>query len=216
MKRLLRFFMGLLLVAISIAALVVTAAVYETGNKGTVETYFFQPNDLSFHRPGDLFNVADLTEDQIRNMLLNKYITEYFYVTPDIDELERRKSGRSAIARMSTAKVFDKWMESVVPNLEEMAQKNMMQTATLLSVKPQAGSNQYWQVDYELKTWSQPNDLSANPTVTHGTMYMNIFFAPGVREQFQNQADVTKYLEAQGDPAALFRFGILDITTQEE
>lgn len=216
MKRLLGFFMGLLLVAMSFAAVVVTAAVYETGNKATVETYFFQPNDLSFHRPGELSSITDLDEEQIRNLLLNKYVTEYFYVTPDIDELERRKSGRSAMARMSTADVFDTWLKTVLPNLEEMAQKKMMRTVSLINVKPQAGSEQYWQVDYELKTWMRPNDLAASPTITHGTMYMNIFFAPGVREQFRNQADVTKYLEAHGDPAALFRFGVLDITTQEE
>ena len=216
MKKLILFLISLILIALMFGALVLAGAIYETSNKTSIETFFFQPDDLFFRRQSDPKSLNDLTDNELRNMLLNKYITEYFYVTPDQENVTKRMAGRSPLARMSSKKVFESWLKNVAPQIEEMAQKNMLRTATLLSVAPQAGSDKYWRVEYELKTWERPNDLAVSPTVTRGEMYMQIVFNPGIRQEFRKHNKVTEYLENGGDPAALFMFGISDLTTQDE
>lgn len=217
MKKLIVFLTGVILIALMFGALVVSGAIYQTGGKATVETFFFQPNNLFFQRQTDPKSVQDLSSDELRNMLLNKYITEYFYVTPDVDELERRKSGQTTLRSMSTNAVFDAWLKNVAPDIEEMTDKKMLRMASLVSATMEPGSDKYWRVKYQLKTWARPNDLAATPEIKNGEMYMQIFFEPDMREKYKNPKEVIKYLEEKkGDPVALFKFGIVDITTQGE
>ena len=208
------FFGGLLLIALTFGALVLSGMIYDTGKKTTVKTYFFQPNNYPTQRPGVPATPQDLSEGKLRDLLLSKYLTEYFYVTPDLDEVARRKSGRTGLRRMSDAKVFEKWLENVAPEIEKMAQNHMLRTVTLVGAVPEPGSSEYWRVEYELKTWTRPNDLSATPVVDRGILYMNMVFEPQMRQEIQGKS-IELYLESGGDPAVAFRFGILDITTQE-
>ncbi len=216
MKKLIVFFAGLMLVALMFGAMFLAGAVYETANKATVETYFFQPDDLFFRRQADPKSLSDLSDEELRNMLVSKYVTEYFYVTPDAANVSMRMNSRGPLARMSQPKVFNAWLENMAPQIEEMAQKNMLRTASLVSITPQAGSDNYSRVEYELKTWERTNDLALNPKVTRGEMYMQIIFRPGIRQEFRKQNKVAEYLENGGDPAALFMFGINDLTIQED
>ncbi len=216
MKKLMLFFCSLILIALMFGALFLSGAIYETSNKATVETYFFQPDDSFLRRQATPKALTDISDDELRDMLLSKYITEYFYVTPDVEDVNRRTAGKSPLARMSVVKVFESWLENVAPKIEEMAQKNMLRTAKLISVTPQAGSDKYWRVEYELKTWERPNDLAISPIVTRGEMYMQIVFKPGIRQEFREHNKVAEYLENGGDPAALFMFGITDLTTQDD
>ncbi|MBO5740276.1 MAG: hypothetical protein J6R52_04415 [Alphaproteobacteria bacterium] len=215
MKKLIMFLAGLILVALMFGALLLSGAIYDTGNKVTVDTFFFQPNNLFYQRPGDLKSINDLSADQLRNMLLNKYITEYFYVTPDVEELTNRMEGKTALRKMSARKVFTYWFENVAPEIEEMTNQRMLRTASLVSVTPVPGSDKYWRVEYELKTWEKPNNLALSPVVRRGVLNMEIVFRQKLKEEI-NGRPIEYYLESGQDPVAVFGFGIQDITIQEE
>ena len=215
MKKLIMFLAGLILVTLMFGALFMAGAIYDTGNKATVDTFFFQPNNLFYHRPGDLKSINDLSADQLRDMLLNKYITEYFYVTPDLAELANRMEGKTALRKMSAPKVFAYWLENIAPEIEEMTNQRMLRTASLVSVNPVPGSDKYWRVEYELKTWGKPNDLALSPVVTRAVLHMEIVYQQKLKEEI-NGRPIEYYLESGQDPVAVFGFGIRDITTQEE
>lgn len=215
MKKLIMFLAGLILVALMFGALLLSGAIYDTGNKATVDTFFFQPNNLFYQRPGDLKSINDLSADQLRNMLLNKYITEYFYVTPDVEELTNRMEGKTALSKMSSRKVFTYWVENVAPEIEEMTNQRMLRTASQVSLTPVPGSDKYWRVEYELKTWEKPNNLALSPVVTRGVLNMEIIFRQKLKEEINGQS-IEYYLESGQDPVAVFGFGIQDITIQEE
>ncbi|MBO5662984.1 MAG: hypothetical protein J6S12_03965 [Alphaproteobacteria bacterium] len=215
MKKLIMFLAGLILVALMFGALFLAGAIYDTGNKATVDTFFFQPNNLFYQRPGDLKSINDLSADQLRDMLLNKYITEYFYVTPDLAELANRMEAKTALKKMSAPKVFAYWLENIVPEIEEMTNQRMLRTASLVSVTPVPGSDKYWRVEYELKTWKKPNNLALSPVVTRGILHMEIVYRQKLKEEI-NGRPIESYLESGQDPVAVFGFGIQDITTQEE
>lgn len=214
MKKLIMFFAGLMLMALAFGAIVLAGMIYDTGKKMTVETFFFQPNDYFGRRPGVPATAQDLSESKLRDMLVEKYLVEYLGVTPDMDEVIRRKAGKTALARMSGRRVFENWAQNVAPEIEKMAQAGILRTVSLVNTSPEPGSTEYWRVEYKIKTWTHPNDLSAEPDVEYGTLYMNIVFEPKMREQIQNKS-IEAYLESGGDPAVAFRFGILDLTTQE-
>lgn len=216
MKNLIKILAGVSLVALMCGALFLSSAIYETSNKATVETYFFQP-DYSFDRRQSTPKaLQDLSDDELRNMLLGKYLIEYFYVTPDVSDITRRMEKKGTLATMSSGKVFTDWLENIAPKIEEMAKNNMLRTVSLVSIEPQAGSDKYWRVEYELKTWTHPNDLAASPEVTRGVLFMEIEFRRRLREIYKKQGLAEQKLEEGGDPAPLFAFGIVDITTQEE
>ena len=169
MKKLIMFLSGLLLMVLMCGALVLTGVIYDTGAKTTINTYFFQPDDNAIRRPG--VPVSDLTlgADKMRERLIAKYITEYFYVTPDMSDVTRRREGRTSLRRMSLRDVFNTWLQKVAPEIENLAKNRALRTVSLISVAPDT-NNKYWIVNYELRTWRAPNNFASAPDVTRGTI----------------------------------------------
>ena len=211
MKKLIMFLSGLLLMVLMCGALVLTGVIYDTGAKTTINTYFFQPDDNAIRRPG--VPVSDLTlgADKMRERLIAKYITEYFYVTPDMSDVPRRREGRTSLRRMSLRDVFNTWLQKVAPEIEDLAKNRALRTVSLISVAPDI-NNKYWIVNYELRTWRAPNNFASAPDVTRGTIYLGINYAPGMRDTVGKQS-VEDYLESGGDPAAVFKFVVIDVAS---
>lgn len=211
MKKLIMFLSGLLLMVLMCGALVLTGVIYDTGAKTTINTYFFQPDDNAIRRPG--VPVSDLTlgADKMRERLIAKYITEYFYVTPDMSDVTRRREGRTSLRRMSLRDVFNTWLQKVAPEIEDLAKNRALRTVSLISVTPDT-NNKYWIVNYELRTWRAPNNFASAPDVTRGTIYLGINYAPGMRDTVGKQS-VEDYLESGGDPAAVFKFVVIDVAS---
>ncbi len=218
MKKLTTFFMALFLIAMAGAVLFVTAAVYDVGGKLTVEPYFFQPDDLSSRRIGVPASPADLGQDTMRDMLIRRYITEYFYVVPSMANIDQRTGPNGTLRQMSTAAVYDGWVENTLPQIQEMAQAGKMRLVRFSTDAHDSGftklpGSDYWEIRYELHTWDAPNDLSATPTVTPGVMQLKFVLRDGIRESVQ-QDGVHEYLDAGNDPALLFQFGVTEIAVQ--
>ncbi len=212
MRKLILFLSGLILLAVMFGVITVSGLIYDTSAKTTVETYFFQPADNNLRRPGVPVSPSDLGDEAMRQRLISKYITEYFYVTPDTTDLERRKSGQTALARMSTRAAFDTWLATAVPEIEELSTQGALRTVSLISAT-QRPNEKYWEIVYELKTWSKSNNFSVLPTTDRGILYLDIFYQPGMRAMVGKKT-IEQYLESGGDPAVVFRFGVLDVASQ--
>ena len=107
------FLAGLMLLVLTFGALYLGGAIYDAGEKRSIDTFFFQPNNLSADRPGELLTAAEMGESRILNMLVDRYVTEYFYVIPDRENIARRTRSDSVLARLSGGDVFRTWQNTV-------------------------------------------------------------------------------------------------------
>ncbi|MBP3397560.1 MAG: hypothetical protein J6K82_01380 [Alphaproteobacteria bacterium] len=213
MKKLITFFSVIVLIALMFCALFLAGAIYDTNEKLTVVTYFFQTDDNFIQRQDTPVAPTSVSETKMRNDLIAKYITEYFHVTPDVANVENRMIAQS-LGAMSTREVQQKWTTEVMPEIKAMAEQKMLRLASLVDVTKASDDSNYLRVEYELKTWEKPNDFSVAPVLTRGVMYMHIMFEPYLREQVRGKT-IEEYLESGGDPAAVFRFGVYTIADQK-
>lgn len=218
MMKIVYFFIGILLMATAFLSLMVTGVIYDMDSKTTVEPKFFQQNDSHEERPGVPASPTDLGDNKMRDLLITKYITELFYITPDKSETQRRIEGRTSLRRMSSPQAFKKWYDVVGPEIEAASDKGILRTVSVTGILPRKGSENYWTVSYELKTWHTPNDFFVAPQITHDIIDLHVRYAPGLRTK-ENLAGytVTQYLERENaDPSAVFNFQIQDIVFHEK
>lgn len=218
MKKLIIFLSGLLLLLVMFAALFLAGAIYDSGQKSTIETYFFQPDEASKQRPGAPVSPFDLGNITMRDKLIDRFMTEYFYVIPDTNDLINRTSGqKSLLYQLASLDVYTNWIQNVVPMLQKMAEEKKLQTVTVRNVYRAPGQEDYWIVDYELITWERPNDFSVAPIVTPGQVYLKILYEAndGLRKYINNKP-ILHALESNMDPAAAFRFEITDISSYDD
>lgn len=210
MKKLFGFLTGFLILLITFAIVYLSAAIYDTQSSQTVEPYFFRPwTRPNIAKPKTLDEVG---EKALRNMLVQKYVKEYFYEIPSNDDLVVRTSYSGFLNLMSTDKVFDDWKKNIVPELSAMVQNGYMRMVTVSDEIFKPANSDYWQVDYELKTWEEPNNLSATPKITYGTVYLDIVYA-GLHEPIEK---VQKKLLNGEDPATMFIFEVQDIIVRDK
>ena len=215
MRKLIMFFFGLLLLALTVALLFAASAIYDTSNKESINTYFFQTNELSTQRPGTPVRESEVGETAMREMLIKKYITEYFYAIPDVNNISNRMSNTSTLARMSDASVFNEWLNGEAVGIQSMSERNMMRTVDVPNEIYKPVDSDYWVVPYILKTWTVSNDMSASPQITRGRLLLEVVYEPGLRK---TTLDIGQYLkhsynrfESQYDPAVIFRFKVLKL-----
>ncbi len=217
MRKLVFFLGSVCILALICVTLVLSGAVYDASHNTSIETYFFQPNNHSSQRIGVPVTPDALGESQMLNLLVNKFVSEYFYVVPDMQNVESRIKKGSTLSRITTPAVFDAWREDVAPEIREMASGGEYRTARLVApVLRPGGESQYWLVQYELQTWYTPNDLTTLPTTTRGQMYVKISYNPGIREDIMRRGarGVHKLLKEGRDPVSFLKFGITEIVQE--
>ena len=212
MRKIIAFFTGIALLVLTVAMLFLASAIYDTGSKEQISTYFFQTNELSVMRTGNPVRLADMNETTMREMLIKKYVTEYFYAIPDVENIATRTTSGSVLAQMSDSAVFNDWVNGEAAGIESLAENKMMRTVDIDGQVYMDGD--FWIVPYILRTWTVANDMSATPQITRGTLQMEIMFEPRVRATI----DVGKYLkrsynrfEVGYDPAVIFRFRVTNL-----
>jgi len=210
-RRLIMFIFGLVLLALTVAMLFLASAIYDTSERESVETYFFQTNDLSTQRPGVPVRESEIGETAMREMLIKKYVTEYFYAIPDTGNIATRLGSTSTLGRMSTATVFNEWANGEAIGIRTMAENKMMRTVAIDGEIYKPVDSDYWVVPYVLKTWTVSNDVSIKPQITRGTLLLDVLYEPGPRETI----DIGKILkdsyngsETGYDPAVIFKFKV--------
>lgn len=208
------FLGGLVLIALTIAMLFLTSAIYDSAKKSSIDTYFFQRNLRSIERTGAPETPSQIGETAMREMLIKKYVTEYFYVIPDVEDIAKRTTSRSTLARMSSTDVFDTWRNTTANEIETLADEGKMRTVEIDGEIFKPADSDYWIVPYVLYTWEKPNDMTAEPVITHGTLLMYVFYEPGTRDTI----DVGNFLKhgynrfkSGYDPAVIFKFGVMSL-----
>lgn len=214
MKKLIVFLSGLLLLLIMFAALCLSGIIYDTSQKMAIEPYFFQPDEHFAQRPGVPATSYELGEDVVRNMLIERFMTEYFYVIPDINDIMQRMTNKSLLAYMSVADVFQNWLNNVAPTLQKMAEEKKLRLVQVTNVTQAENAQDYWIVEYDLITWDTPNDMSAVPTVTHGQLYIQLIYEKGLRESLREKP-IEIALESGIDPVAVFKIKIVAVNSYD-
>lgn len=207
MKKILMFFAGLLLLVLVFGAIFLTGAIYDAGEKRTVDTYFFRPNNLSTERPGELEPLSEIGDTRLIDMLITRYVAEYFGVLPGGDYTG---TSNKMLSGTSSQSVFRDWQANVAPESQNMATKGMMRTATVVGDITRPGDGDYWRADYELRTWQTPNNLATGPVVTTGTVFLKVRYEPGIRDT-RLEYGLHRYLEEGGDPAGFFKFMVQEV-----
>lgn len=198
------------MLAMAGVAVYVAGAIYDTGTDQRVTPYFFQPNNLSERRPGIPQTPTDMGSGRFLDLLVRKYITEYFYATPDPENIAQRTGPNSVMARMSSANVFDTWRTGEATTIQKLAEDKSLRIVYVIDQIYQPRNSMYWVVNYELHTWRTPNDFSVVPEITRGTLYMDILYNPEMRP-VHNIQEIHNYLENGGDPATVFQFRVNSI-----
>ena len=213
-RKLITFLASIVLTALTIAMLFLASAIYDSAKKSSVDTFFFQRNELSEMRPGVPVTPAEIGETAMRETLIKKYINEYFYAIPDSENIARRMTRSSTLAWMSTPNVFNTWVQTEGETISTMADQKMMRMVQIDGEIFKPTGSDYWVVPYVLYTWTNANDMENEPVITHGTLLLDVFFAPGMTDKF----DIGKYLkhdynrfEPRRDPATIFRFGVRNL-----
>lgn len=210
MKKLIMFLAGLILLGLTGLTIYFAAGIFDAGTNQTIYPYFFQPNNLSNQRPGVPQTAEYMGDSQFMDLLVRKYVNEYFYAAPDAENIALRTSANSALYKMSASAVFDEWLNNEAQNIKKLAEEKAMRTVRVIDAPFQPNGSKYWVVNYELKTWEKPNDFNIVPTITRGTMYMDITFSMGMRQNVDISI-LHEYLEKGGDPAAVFNFQVKQI-----
>lgn len=222
MKKFVVFFFGLLLVPVMLAMLLVTGLIFDTAKKIDVETFFFQKSDRPDNRPGVPASPKDLGADKLLGMLIQRYVTEYFYVIPYVSDIEMRmgKNQKSALYLMSSRSAFEYWEQNIAPQIQEMAEQKKLRLVSVDNIEKDPDAEGYWIVSYSLTTWEEPNNFATEPTRTKDAIYMNIRYEPDIRLTITTSAGdkipAEQILESGQDPASVFKFRVLNISTYNE
>ncbi|MBO4626182.1 MAG: hypothetical protein J5679_02825 [Alphaproteobacteria bacterium] len=216
MKKLIVFFAGTVLIALTLGMLFLTSAIYDATKKSSVDTYFFQTNPLSEMRPGVPETPAKIGETTMREMLIKKYVNEYFYAIPDNENIANRMRRTATLGAMSTSDVFNMWLNTEAPLIQALSEQKMMRMVDIDGEIYKPADSDYWVVPYIMYTWDASNDMDAEPIVTHGTLLMDVMYEPGVREtQGGKKFDIGNYLkhgynrfDYGYEPAIIFKFRI--------
>ena len=219
MKKLIMFFGGLVLIALTIAMLFLTSAIYDSVAKTSIDTYFFQTNLQSAMRPGAPETPSEIGETAMREMLIKKYVNEYFYAIPDVENIASRMTTKSTLARMSGRNVFNHWRDTVGADIQALAEQRKMRTVDIDGEIYKPAGGDYWVVPYTLYTWEYANDMNMAPAITHGTLLIEVRYESGVRETMGGDTfDVGKYLkdgynkfESGYEPAVIFKFSVTNL-----
>ena len=212
MKKLFGYIIGLITIFAVFAMIYVAAAMYDTGNKSIIEPYFFRTGLNAFIQPDMPRSLSEIGTRKMRDWLIQKYVTEYFYIVPDAENIALRTRGNTAIiSGMSSRDVARRWEREFVPKMREMASDGVMRRVRVFNEIFKPANSDYWHVDYELKTWYKPNDMNTAPEITRGTMYIKIQESDRIGQMYSNVDGVRRALMAGVDPALVFVFRVLDV-----
>lgn len=216
MKKIVKFLFFVVILLTMFGMIFLTSAIYDTVPKLNVETFFFQSENEYVKRTAEPIKISDFKTEQLRNMLLEKYLIEYFYVVPNEQNIILRQNKQTPLWSMSTPSVFEAWQKNVLPEIKSLAENGVLRMVKLVSIEDTPSDMKkmpYSKVEYELKTWEKPNDLLSPPVVSKGTIFMRIHFLPYMMKTVRGKP-VLEYLESGKDPAGVFSFGIADIANE--
>ena len=214
MRKLLGYLIGLLTMFGVFASLYLAGAIYNTGDRITIEPYFLRQGLLAADQVGNPQTLSDVQAKKLKVWLIQKYVYEYLYIEPGESNIEQRMAGDSTLAYMSTARAFEKWETGMARKIQEAARNGVRRTVYVYDeIIADPDNSDYLRVDYETKTWYKPNDMNEVPTVKRGTMYLNVEYTGKLYQQLEEIQDA---LRNGIDPAVVFVFYVTDAIIDEK
>lgn len=220
MMKIKSFFVGILLLIIVFIMVILTALIYRANERSSIKTYIFQMGNIANERVGELQNINEIPQNELRNKLIKKYVSEFFKVIPgDLDV-----TNRHILIRLSTPDVFEKWKKENAKQIGEMSGKKMFRMArvsridTLDNTKdnmdytaPATAEKIYYTVYYDTLTWTQSNTMNIEPLHDQGVINIEARFKPGIDPNI----NVRDYLESGQNPVGLFMFKVTNIGSKD-
>ena len=217
MNKIKSFFLGILLLAMTIASVGVVTLVYRANEQVSVKSYIFQMGNFANERVGLLQNINDISVIGLRNSLIKKYVSEYFKVIPGDADV----TNRPALRELSNSMAYNQWLSGEAQIIDEMSKKKMFRMVWVSDegivpmnlpddhdyAQSVMAEEIYYAVHYETTTWAESNFMAVEPQNQHGVLYIEARFKPGINKS----QDVKKYLESGKDPAGLFMFEVIHI-----
>ncbi len=205
MKRIFGYLIGLLTLFGVFAMIFIAAMYHDVSNKTIVEPHFLRTG-VDADRPALPQTASEIGNRRLRDWLIQKFVVDFFYVNPDVDNIDRRTtpSTMSPVYVMAAPGVYKQWQRDVAPGLREMAAAGVRQTVTVFDEIYKPDNSNFFRVDYELKTWTKPNDMGAEPIITRGTMYLAI--NENIIGQVRSPESLRKIIEKGWDPSLAFSF----------
>jgi len=216
MMKIKSFLFGILFLIMVFIMVILTALIYRANERSSVKTYIFQMGNGANQRVGELQNINDISQNDLRNKLIRKYISEYFKVIPG----DPAVTTRPILSALSNSDVFEQWTSTEAKQISEMSNRKMFRMAKVTSIEVLNNSKDnidydaqikadyvYYVVNYDTYTWTQSNDMKIEPIVDSGIIAIEARFKPGIRPDI----DVKKYLESDKNPIGLFMFEVTRI-----
>jgi len=212
MKKVIMFFVGFLLLISVFAILYFASLLFNAANNSSVNSFVFQPNNLSVNRIGPPIPAENIPK-RVQEKLIKKFVFEYFYIYPDVEDFALRVRKDSVLSGLSNSNVFKQWKDNQSQQMEQMTNDKMLRTVIINNngILKKEGSD-YFEVHYELKTWTKPNIMGMKPEITTGVINLKTLFENGLREKRGGiNFNINDYIKRGGNPAALFKFTVTDV-----
>ena len=204
---------GFCMLVVMLGLVFFTGAIYDAENKNKIETYFFEPNNKSSDRISIPLSPDNMTQNALREKIVEHFLYEYFYVIPDENNARMRTMDfrntdgtPTPLCAIVRERARTQWATNVGPDIMDLATKHGMRTVELLGISESESGHLV--VDYKLKTWNQSNDVLARPIETTGRLLLYIENKPITVKQTQETLD---YLQRGVDPVSAFDFYIHDV-----
>ena len=214
MRKILGYLVGLLIMLGVFASLYLAGAIYDTGDRITIEPYFLRQGLLAADQVGKPQTLSEVQTKKLKVWLIQKYVYEYLYIEPGESNIEQRMARDSTLAYKSTTRAFEKWESGMARKIQEAARNGVRRTVYVYDeILSDPDNSDYLRVDYETKTWYKPNDMNEVPTVKRGTMYLNVEYTGQLYQQLDEIQDA---LRNGIDPAVVFVFYVTDAIIDEK
>lgn len=215
MKKMTFMFSGILLLVTMLGLLFFVGAIYDAEKKQKIETFFFEPIEASRDRIKTPISADDMPDNYLRNMLITRFLNEYFYVIPDTNNAKARADWHNVdgtptalVGLAGRRSVITKWTETEAKKIIELAEDGALRFVHVDTENITESESGHLVVPYTLTTWTKPNDVLAAPEVWSGNIYLEVTRDPIRVQSTQKTLD---RLERGVDPVAAFSFRILDV-----
>lgn len=209
-RKIFGFLLSVIILVMTLGVLYFTSIIKDSAEQIQIQPFFFQGNDLYSMRVGVPAGIDDLGEKKVVEKLIKKFVTEYFYVTPDAENIARRMRAGSSLYQITSASVFNDWKTGEAVHIQELSSDGVFRTVDIDNEIQKPVGSDYWVVNYKLTTWTTPNNFDIAPEVSRGTMFITLIYEEGIRESIIEMG-IHKYLDEGGNIADVFKFMVTDV-----
>lgn len=143
--------------------------------------------------------------------LIKKFVYEYFYVIPSVNNIETRKK-INYLYYVSSKSVLDNWIKNETPYMIELANKKIYRDVIVVDEILKPEDSDYYEVRYNITEWNKPNELDSHPSTINGILFINLDFEKGLWTiRNGKNFNINKYLKEKKDPSIIFKFRINEV-----